>query len=115
MTTNRNLTVSAAYVRAGIQEANDAAQDAYNDGASAAGAQEAWTETLLRHFGITVDWRPTDAAPVVGGACGCPTNEIGDIRCHVCGERVNVRCWKCHTPRGEGPCPNPIRAADEGR
>jgi uncharacterized protein len=40
--------------------------------------------------------------------CGCPTNGAGDIHCHVCRERVNVRCWNCQTPRGEGPCPNPI-------
>lgn len=39
--------------------------------------------------------------------CGCPTNEFGDIHCHVCGEMVNVRCWKCRTLRGEGPCPHP--------
>ena len=39
--------------------------------------------------------------------CGCPKNEVGDIRCHVCGEYVNKRCWACKTPRGEGPCPNP--------
>lgn len=39
--------------------------------------------------------------------CGCPVNEAGDIRCHRCGERVNVTCWNCRTPRGEGPCPNP--------
>jgi hypothetical protein len=38
--------------------------------------------------------------------CGCPTNAAGDIRCHKCGERVNVRCWKCGTPRGGGPCPS---------
>lgn len=43
-------------------------------------------------------------------SCGCPqpfgpTNT--DIRCHNCGEMVNVRCWKCGTIRGEGVCPNP--------
>lgn len=41
--------------------------------------------------------------------CGCPVNGAGDIRCHVCQERVNKRCWNCRTPRGEGPCPNPKR------
>lgn len=46
---------------------------------------------------------------VLGPVCGCPTNEAGDIRCHVCRERVNVRCWNCRTPRGDGPCPNPRR------
>lgn len=38
--------------------------------------------------------------------CRCPTNSAGDIPCHNCGERVNVRCWKCGTLRGEGPCPS---------
>lgn len=42
-----------------------------------------------------------------GTVCGCPVNEAGDVRCHRCGEYVNVRCWNCQTPRGEGPCPNP--------
>ncbi len=41
----------------------------------------------------------------VNGTCQCPVNEAGDIRCHRCGERVNVQCWKCHTRRGDGPCP----------
>jgi hypothetical protein len=48
---------------------------------------------------MRVDARP--AKP-----CACPTNEVGDIKCHVCREMVNVRCWKCGTPRGEGTCPN---------
>lgn len=42
--------------------------------------------------------------------CGCETNEAGDIRCHRCGERVNVECWNCRTPRGSGPCPTPRSA-----
>ncbi len=42
-------------------------------------------------------------------SCGCPTNAAGDIRCHNCGERVNVRCWKCGTKRGDGPCPSGSR------
>lgn len=37
--------------------------------------------------------------------CLCPRNKAGDIRCHECGERVNVHCWNCGTPRGEGQCP----------
>ena len=43
--------------------------------------------------------------------CGCPVNEFGDICCHVCGERVNVKCWQCQTPRGEGLCPNPVASS----
>lgn len=43
--------------------------------------------------------------------CGCPRNEAGDIRCHRCREYVNVRCWNCQTPRGDGPCPTPVGAA----
>lgn len=43
--------------------------------------------------------------------CGCPVNKAGDIRCHACGEYVNVRCWNCRTPRGEGTCPNPVGPA----
>jgi len=39
--------------------------------------------------------------------CGCETNSAGDIRCHRCGERVNVRCWNCKTPRGAEACPMP--------
>lgn len=38
--------------------------------------------------------------------CLCPTNAAGDIRCHVCGEYVNKKCWRCGTQRGEGLCPN---------
>ena len=37
--------------------------------------------------------------------CPCPVNEFGDIRCHGCGQRVNIKCWNCRLPRGEGPCP----------
>jgi hypothetical protein len=33
------------------------------------------------------------------GWANCPPNEAGDVRCHNDGERVNVRCWKCGTPR----------------
>lgn len=47
----------------------------------------------------------TDQSPAAPAVCRCPTNEVGDIRCHNCGERVNKRCWKCDTPRGDGPCP----------
>jgi hypothetical protein len=36
--------------------------------------------------------------------CGCPQNSGGDISCHVCGEKVNIKCWRCQTPRGEGTC-----------
>jgi hypothetical protein len=42
--------------------------------------------------------------------CGCERNEVGDICCHVCGQRVNVKCWNCGTIRAEGPCPNPKEA-----
>lgn len=51
-----------------------------------------------------VDLR-ADQSPAAPAVCRCPTNEVGDIRCHNCGERVNKRCWKCGTPRGAGPCP----------
>jgi hypothetical protein len=47
--------------------------------------------------------KPTDP-------CGCPVNVAGDIRCHKCGEYVNVRCWNCKTPRGEGECPTRAQA-----
>lgn len=46
--------------------------------------------------------------PMTSAACGCPTNAAGDIPCHRCGERVNVRCWNCGTPRGGGSCPHPV-------
>lgn len=45
--------------------------------------------------------------------CACPVNVAGDIRCHKCREYVNVRCWNCKTPRGEGTCPSQ-RLADAG-
>ncbi len=44
--------------------------------------------------------------------CGCEPNEFGDIRCHVCGERVNRSCWNCGTPRGGGSCPNALKSRD---
>lgn len=46
-----------------------------------------------------------DQSPAAPAVCRCPANEAGDIRCHNCGERVNKRCWKCGTPRGDCPCP----------
>lgn len=52
------------------------------------------------------DWG-ADEIPQRLLVCGCPTNEAGDICCHVCGERVNIRCWLCQTPRAGGECPNP--------
>lgn len=47
--------------------------------------------------------------------CSCPTHPSGngDIRCHVCGEYVNKRCWNCRTPRGEGECPTTARLLAE--
>lgn len=43
---------------------------------------------------------------MVTQGCGCVPNELGDIRCHNCGEYVNKKCWKCGAPRGGGRCPN---------
>lgn len=54
--------------------------------------------------------------PDIDLICGCPTlPENGDMRCHVCREYVNVRCWNCKTPRGEGMCPNLRPAPTTGR
>lgn len=68
-------------------------------------------------FAGYVDEQPVPEAPVVNVApspqCGCPTNAAGDIRRHNCGERVNVRCWKCGTKRGDGPCPSESRVEVE--
>ena len=51
---------------------------------------------MSRRFGPTTGNDP----------CGCPRNAAGDIRCHNCGEYVNVICWNCKTPRGAGECHN---------
>ncbi len=53
----------------------------------------------------------TRGEAVIPPTCGCPTLSNGDARCHICGEYVNKKCWNCRTPRGDGPCPNPIPGA----
>lgn len=49
--------------------------------------------------------------------CGCRPHSSGngDVPCHVCGQYVNVRCWNCRTPRGEGSCPNPVKGPSSGK
>jgi hypothetical protein len=56
---------------------------------------------------------PVPETPEKPAECNCKPNDCGDIRCHRCLEYVNVRCWNCKTPRGEGPCPS-RRAAVSG-
>ena len=73
-------------------------------------------EFVVLDDGLPGEWvsvsPPANETPMADtaeeGTCGCPTIANGDMRCHVCGEYVNKRCWNCRTPRGDGPCPSPL-------
>lgn len=68
-------------------------------------------ETAERVYNAAIEkGLPETEPPVeVDPDCACRPNVAGDIRCHKCGEYVNVKCWNCKTPRGAGKCPTAAR------
>ncbi|GAA3510142.1 hypothetical protein GCM10022234_00440 [Aeromicrobium panaciterrae] len=72
-----------------------------------------WAAKAERDAAADIPDKSAAIQPVVESVvCGCPRNEVGDISCNRCGEKVNIQCWNCRTMRGDGVCPNPVTASE---